>query len=302
MEAGLLDAEETLLSDAIEQYQDHLRATGREESTAEEAGYRLRPLLRESVEHLTDVRPRHIERRLASVESIAGRTGTRARINAFFKWAMKTGLCPTNPCAGIIVEGRAKRGKHTLTRVEARLFNNLLVNRVRAGDQAALALLVVLRTGYREGELLRLQVRDLDLDVHPPVLSVERQAKTPRGLRDVEIDDELAVLLREHVAGRELQDWVWSSERSKSGHREKTWLLKACRKLCDEAGVQQVCPQGLRGTHGKLARSAGQTARIIADALGHEDTRTTVKSYVGEETDEQAKRRQALKVLQGGRA
>ncbi len=65
---------------------------------------------------------------------------------------------------------------------------------------------------------------------------------------------------------------------------------------------------GRVGTHHGLpasmdtnATQQGGLMRFFS-ASRREDTRTTIESYVGEETDEQVKRRQALKVLQGGRS
>ena len=70
-----------------------------------------------------------------------------------------------------------------------------------------------------------------------------------------------------------------------------------------EVGVEVVCPQqGLRGAHAKLSLAAGTTPRVIADHLGHANTRVTTAAYIREEDDEAQRSRTAVKVLRGGRA
>lgn len=148
---------------------------------------------------------------------------------------------------------------------------------------------------------MTLTIRDLDLGEHDPVLSVERRAKSASGYRDMEMPAPLAELIRDRISGWPLTAWVWPSPKSVSGHREKTWILKAVKALCAEAAVQVVCPQGLRVTHAKMAREAGTTAHVIAQQLGHANTKVTTENYIGPETDQAERQRAALKVLRGGR-
>ena len=308
MEAGLRSAEAMTLEDAIGEYQDHLRTLGRKESTIEEAGHRLRPLLKivggeALVEQLNR---RHIEKRLAGLPAVDSRRGTLARICAFCEWAITGGYLRHDPTKDIEVEGLRKKGKPTLTRTEARRLDELLWRSARTGNveeqEKAVAIIVLLYCALREAELLRLQVRDLDMDSAPAVISVERWGKTRKALRDMEVPGELADLLRARTQGKPLDAWVWPSEDSETGHREKTWILKGVKAFCRAAGVQVICPQGLRATHARLSREAGATAHVIAHQLGHTDTKVTTGSYIGTDADEAQKSRSALKVLQGGRA
>lgn len=297
--AGYEAPEPVTMTAAIDSYLDHLRATGREESTVGDAGYRLRPLAAQCPELLEDVRTSHVEARLAELPSHASRVGVLTRARAAWRWWVEQQWASTNPCEAIRLEGRKEAGKTTLTRREARVLAERLWAEAEAGGEVALALLVVLYTGLRRGEVLRLQVRDLDLDVEPPVVCVERRAKTAAGYRDVELTPDLARLLRRRVDGWPLSAWLWPAS-SATGHREGTWLRKALTARCRAAGVQEVCPQGLRATHGRLSREAGATARVIADSLGHESETTTVRSYIGTEADGRERQRKALRVIDGG--
>ena len=129
LEAGLVDTTETTLSDAIDLYIRHLESTGRVESTRDEAGFRLHPLIKISGGTsvlLRDVTPGHIEQRLAGVSSAAGKKGTLARLRAFFKWAIARKMVMRDPTQPIKVEGKVNKGKPTQSRVEASRLDGVL--------------------------------------------------------------------------------------------------------------------------------------------------------------------------------
>ncbi len=305
--AGLVAPEQVTMRKAVLRYQEHLRQGGRRESTVDEAGHRLRPLVRLVGEDapVDTMQRKHLDERLEQVPSVAGRKGTCGRIAHFCAWLVKTGLLTRDPSKGLEVDGRAKRGKARLTRREARLLDEHLWQIV-AGDlpaarEKALAIILLLYSGLREGELLRLQVRDLDFIAMPSVVQVERVAKRSSSLRDFEIPAELVVPLAARIEQMPLDAWVWPSDRAKSGHREKRWIQDAVRDACEAAGVGTVCPQGIRATHARLAREAGVTAHVIATQLGHASTAVTIGSYVGEEADDRAKGRKAFEVIRGGK-
>lgn len=306
MEAVLKAPLATTISDATDEYQSHLRATGRQESTIDEAGARLRPLARILGEDrvVDSLKRHHIKARLAQVNAIATRKGTLGRVRHFCQWAIERGYLDKDPTEGLRVDGVVQRGKPRLTRTEARLLDSHLWDVVQKGPkpdrEKALASLTLLYLGMREGELLRLQVRDIDFGSSPAVVQIERQAKTTKGYRDFEMPDHLAVALKKHVEGQQLTGWVWPSKRSRSGHMEKSWILKAVTKTCQSLGVTVTGPQGLRGTHARMSSDAGATAHLVAQQLGHESTDVTVRSYIGEEAVERKHGRQVLKVLKGG--
>jgi len=64
----------------------------------------------------------------------------------------------------------------------------------------------------------------------------------------------------------------------------------------------RVSPHGLRGTHSTLAQEAGQSAAAVAQQLGHEDVRTTERSYTAPGTSAQARARRAgVRLMRGGK-
>ena len=60
-------------------------------------------------------------------------------------------------------------------------------------------------------------------------------------------------------------------------------LWKRLRRLCQKAGVREVCPHSLRGLHSTLAIEAGSTSGAVIAQLGHSSFRTTERHYVDRE-------------------
>lgn len=52
------------------------------------------------------------------------------------------------------------------------------------------------------------------------------------------------------------------------------------KRLCKNADVPVLTPHGLRHTYATLLVEAGVPDRVIADQLGHRDTRFTASVYV----------------------
>jgi integrase len=65
------------------------------------------------------------------------------------------------------------------------------------------------------------------------------------------------------------------------GGQTRYWVLRAVKRCCEAAGVKVVTAHGLRGTHAMIAREAGVSGVILAQALGHESESTTTRHYAG---------------------
>ncbi len=71
-------------------------------------------------------------------------------------------------------------------------------------------------------------------------------------------------------------------------------------QMCSLAGVTDVGPHALRGTHASLATMAGATSQLVADTLGHASTDITMRHYTKRSAVEHSQTRAALAVLAGG--
>jgi len=231
-----------------------------------------------------------------------------AEVRTFLRWCVMQRWIKEDPTQGVTLEGKRRAGKKRKLHVqEARRFQAAAVEAYRRrsrGWESGLGCLLALRCGLRASEICGLRVRDID-----PVrlgevwvwVASEGEGKSSAATRQVEAVGELAELLlaqAKHARSKK-SDWLFPAL-TKLGHRERTWIRKACYQLCDRAGLPRVSPHGLRGSWATIARGVGATARSVADALGHEHERTTERHYIEHGTVERAAGRAVFEVLEGG--
>jgi len=107
-----------------------------------------------------------------------------------------------------------------------------------------LFILIALNTAMRRGEILRIQLKHIDIDrkiIYVPLAKA--------GAREQPMTRELAVHLQEHLASLpEEQKWLFPTTRSKVGH--VTCIRKAFEKavLAADLNPEQVTPHTLRHT------------------------------------------------------
>ena len=286
------------VGEAIEEYQEHLRAHGDQAPTVDTVGHRLNPLTRAGVEYVDELTRRHVLARLDGKYTgrvrrpeVATRRGTLKEIWNFFEFARKRGYVADNPCDGLSVDGIKNKGKEILTPREARA---LVAELEEDSAPAATAVMFAVRLGLRSKEILELRVRALDFpEDGTPTLHVERTTtKTNKSMRILKLPSPLPARLAKLTDGKDLSDWVFPSTRSKSGRRERNWLIKATKRYCRAAGVRRVTPHGLRGTFVTLAmQDGGATIDAASRTLGHENVSTTIGHYShGSEAQAQAAR------------
>src|SRR5262249_44423046 len=121
------------------------------------------------------------------------------------------------------------------------------------------------------------------------------ESKTEAGRRTLVVPDMLRPLLSSLAEGKKSTDLLF-------GQHDRSWPRKWGQKICREVRVPEVTAHGMRGLHSTLALEAGQTAPVVAAALGHESPTTTLASYAAPGAGTAARQRRTLQVLEGGRA
>ena len=234
-------------------------------------------------------------------QSADSQFGIRAAANGLVSYVMKAGLLKRDPLVDVEVEGRKKRGKKQLHIDEAKRFvEEALKN---SDDPLALACAAMVYTGLRPGEIMGLQIRDLDAD--GTVLWVEK-SKTEAGKRAVEVAKVFRPFLQGLTKDRQPEDFLFEFKAvfpKPCGNERKQRLdalLRRTRSLCKSAGLPVVCAHSMRGLHSTLAAGFGATGQVVAKALGHTSFSVTKRHYVDREVLENANLRSNLQVLQGG--
>lgn len=160
-------------------------------------------------------------------------------------------------------------------------------------------------TGLRTGEMRALNVRDIDLQAGKVVVSrnftdgdyvdkstsiedAQKAEQCPKGVKSriIELSGSAidAVRALAHLRGPYLLCHPNGSPLSRND------LSNAVRGACRLAGVKELGPHGLRHTFASHAILAGETLKVLQEALGHVDIKTTMRySHL----DKNAKRRLA---------
>lgn len=302
-----LQRREVTVGDAIDEWLDDLERRGRQPTTTETIGHRLRAVLTDEDEPLQDITPirarQLVERYLVTPRERGGEPpaaetarSTLARCRRFARWAMRQRYLTRDPFPAsdeLELEGPRRRSRAQLTIDEARRLTETAVAEAEAGSEpeAGVGVLMALLLGLRASEVTGRRVRDLDDDGR--ILWITA-SKTEAGRRHVHVPEVLRALLAGIAQGR-------AGDEPLLGARSRWWLEKRAKKLCARAGVTIVSPHGLRRTHVTLAREAGATGPTVAAAVGHADGgRTAERHYQAPGTTERARQRVALTVIEGG--
>jgi integrase len=129
-------------------------------------------------------------------------------------------------------------------------------------------------TGCRYGELSHLTVQDFDPDAGTVAVRVSKSGKP----RHVVLTDEGKVFFEQAVMGKQSPDLIFTHDDGKvwgKSHQSRP-LLEACKNAKIKPAISFHV---LRHTHGSLLAMQGVPMPVIAQQLGHSDTRMTEKHY-----------------------
>lgn len=294
------------MSDAVDAYVDHLRASvGLRPSSVATTRHRLRALLQAHDQHalVGDLTPRRAarlyEERVATVLRPAAAGRPEARVSAdthrgelaaaqrWGAWCARQGWLPADPFARVEPVGAKRRGKPQLRIEEARAY---LAAALAEDTPAALAAALPLLLGLRASEVTDRSVRDLDDGAR--VLWID-EGKTAAAARRVAVPEIVRPRLAALVAGRPGGEPLW-------GPVDRHWLAYHVVRLCSVAKVPRVTPHGLRGLHATLAVQHGTTAAVVASALGHTSADVTRRHYLADGAERGQRQAATLTVLAGG--
>lgn len=178
---------------------------------------------------------------------------------------------------------------------------------VAQGDDLEALWMLAVSTGARQGELLGLRWRDVDLDGGNVHIRVKlrtvgpaqlEEPKSQAGKRDITIPEEVVESLRRHRVRQQAMRataglaWVENQERrgipgdaiftTESGNwlNSSTVTSRYFYRLTDRAGVRRIRFHDMRHTAGTLLREKGVTSTAIALMLGHSDASFTERTYI----------------------
>jgi len=194
------------------------------------------------------------------------------------KWAHRERLIGVNPFAKVAVVGKKHNGKMQLRIDEARQLADSTQELADAGDSDALAILLMLHLGLRQGEVGARVVRDVDAQGRLLWITA---GKTENATRRLEVPECLRAPLLALASHKQPGELLFADGPTVPS-RQHFW--GKMRLFCRRARVPLVCPHSLRGLHATLAIEAGATGGMVAHALGHGSFQVTARHYATAES------------------
>lgn len=192
--------------------------------------------------------------------------GYREIFTAFFGWAHREGLLPSNPTANLMQIKCKKEVRKPYSDVDLERLKWACVTK---RDKAIVAFLA--STGCRISEVCDLNREDVDIRNRECIVLGKGNKE-----RTVYIDDVCAMRLQEYLDERKDRSKVlfvnrYNKRLTPGGIRARL------HKIADQAGVQNVHPHRFRRTLATNLINHGMPIQELASILGHEKVDTTMK-------------------------
>ena len=144
---------------------------------------------------------------------------------------------------------------------------------------AATALMLLLLTGARRGEMLNARWEQFDLDPDLPLWIVPQETlkgatRIRRSLRRP-LSDEAADLLRAWRKASPISPAGWVFPNTEDANNPRPDVKKIWDRVCARADLTDVRVHDLRHSFASAAINAGASLHVVGKALGHADLRTT---------------------------
>lgn len=276
-------AEGVTVTAALDAYEQHQRDRGSSAGHVRTTRHRLDALfagaLDDELWSVTPARARMLYAALAKRQATDTHRNTLGQARTFGRWAAKQGWLRRDPFAAVEGKGKRKAGKPQLRIDEARQLVATALELVAGGDAGALATLLALLLNMRASEIARVVPRDVDDGGRLLWIDV---AKSAAGRRALEVPEVLREPLRTLTPAL---------------GRDRSWVYRHVKRVAAAAGLENVTPHGLRGTHASLARAAGVTGPVVAASLGHSSPAVTDRHYARDEARRAGATKTVLKLV-----
>lgn len=190
--------------------------------------------------------------------------------------AVSWGWLPANPARGAKLPPMERRR-------EPRVLSPDEVGKISKSlpEPARAIFLLGVTTGLRIGELIGLQVRDIDFSGR--LLFVRRTVyrgdvgtpKTRGNERRIPLADFAVQMLRQYLEGRTVQsEWLFPSDAG-TVLDDRNLIRRQVEPMCDRLGIPRFSWHSLRHTFSTMAGNIGVALPLLQSVLGHTSSETT---------------------------
>jgi integrase len=216
-------------------------------------------------------------------------------LRAMFQWALSEGRVPDDPTLGVARRKVKSNGFKTWDESEIMRFEE----RYPAGGKERLAFALLLYTGQRRGDVVKLGRQNIHPDPHwPHGMLILDQAKTEGGDEahlEIPVHPKLAEIISATPMIGVKTFVVTSFGKPYTSNGFGNWF----RDLCDAAGCSEVSAHGLRKATARRLAEIGCTPHQIAAITGHA-TLAEVQRYTKAADRKRAAREAISKLVKGG--
>lgn len=248
---------------------------------------------------LSQLRLVHIQRAFNAMSdkglSIGTQQAVKIALSSCLSAAVRFDMLKSNPCKDVKLGKKQNKDMVIIDRPDLPLF-------VAAAKQSPYyaAMMVLIQTGIRSGELRGLRWSDIDLDNR--VMSIRQQVsdtkdgpiiQTTKGYksRDIILIPETVKVLREHKKAQAEARIKWGGWKDTSLTRDlvfrmedgdvypRTVLNWPIDKVGRKIGIQGLHPHSLRDSYAVAALRSGIEVKTVQNNLGHKDATVTLNTY-----------------------
>ena len=193
-----------------------------------------------------------------------------AFLSAMLNFAVRSDQLAVNPAKGLI-----RFQENSRARVLKSTELDGLLRAIKAeGEPWADVLMMLLFTGARRGNVLRMRWEDLDLVA--AVWTIPASAAKNKTATPLPLTAPAVMLLQKRLKHRAGEPWVFPSP---IGDGHLVGLPKAWKRVLRRAGIHDLRIHDLRRSVGTALARAGASPHIIASGLGHRSI-ASAKAYV----------------------
>lgn len=227
-----------------------------------------------------------------------------------FNYAIRYNIITNNPCRNVRTIKKATKERDCYTLAEAQALLTALES---AEPKYRTFFTLAIYTGFRRGELLGLEWKDIDFNTG--IITINRVSqylkggittgtpKTTQSQRSLKVPDEIIDLLlwykREQAKERLKVGDKWQNNDRLFTKWNGTpmypntpgeWL----RKFCEDNCLKYVSVHSFRHLNATLLISSGVDIKTVSKALGHSQTSTTLNIYAHSFAEQQARASEAI--------
>ncbi|MFB3910408.1 MAG: tyrosine-type recombinase/integrase [Candidatus Eisenbacteria bacterium] len=216
---------------------------------------------------------------VALLDAIVGRGSpvtanrTLAVLRRMYSWAAAPGreLVPHSPCVGVETPAQRRTRDRALASRELSALVPML-RQAPAYDRPSQALLAILLTGARPGEIATMRVRDVDRASRTWLIPAERTKGNREHLVPL---SRQALEVIEAAAASYPGPWVFGSDRRRGQPYSRVAIARRMRELCARLNLERATPHDLRRTAATGCASLGTPRVVVRRILGHADPSVT---------------------------